>query len=72
MVGYPSLDNMAEPVSRHRVRFWWKRLESLAELPPEGGRGWHTFRRKFATELKQLPLADLVFFWAAGNQHKPS
>ncbi|HEY5021672.1 MAG TPA: hypothetical protein VII30_04185 [Gemmatimonadaceae bacterium] len=40
---------------------WWKRLETLAGLPPEGGRGWHTFRRKFATELKHVPLADLAY-----------
>ncbi len=36
---FPSPDNPAQPVSRHRVRHWWKRLESLASLPPEPGRG---------------------------------
>jgi hypothetical protein len=33
----------------------------LAGLPPEGGRGWHTLRRKFATELKNVPLGDLAY-----------
>jgi len=58
---FPSPDDAAQPVSRHRVRFWWKRLEKLAGLPPEGGRGWHTLRRKFATELKGVPLGDLAY-----------
>jgi len=31
----------------------------LAKLPPERGRGWHSLRRKFATELKHAPLKDL-------------
>ncbi len=49
---FTSPDNRSLPLSRHRARTWWKRLESLAGLPPEPGRGWHTLRRKFATELK--------------------
>ena len=36
-------------------------MEKLAGLPPEGGRGWHTLRRKFATELKNIPLGDLAY-----------
>lgn len=31
----------------------------LAGLSKEPGRGWHSLRRKFATELKHTPLKDL-------------
>ena len=58
---FPSPDNLSHPVSRHRVRHWWKRLESLASLQREPGRGWHTLRRKFTTELKHVPLSDLAY-----------
>lgn len=56
---FPSPTDPREPVSRHLVRDWWKRGEVLAKLPPERGRGWHSLRRKFATELKHAPLKDL-------------
>jgi integrase len=58
---FPSPDNPSQPISRHRARTWWKRIESIAALPPEPGRGWHTLRRKFATELKAIPLGDLAY-----------
>ena len=35
-------------------------MEVLAGLTPEPGRGWHSLRRKFATELKHTPLRDLA------------
>ena len=57
---FPSPNNPARPVSRHRARTWWNRLEELAGLTPEPGRGWHSLRRKFATELKHAPLRDLA------------
>jgi integrase len=50
-----------ESVSRHLVRDWWERMETLAGLPREPGRGWHSLRRKFATELKHVPLKDLSY-----------
>ena len=31
----------------------------LAGLPVVTRRGWHSLRRKFATELKSIPLTDL-------------
>ena len=33
--------------------------QRVAELEPLKGRGWHSLRRKFATELKGEPLKDL-------------
>ena len=38
---------------------WWKRGQSLAGLEPKRGRGWHSLRRKFASDLMDLPLKVL-------------
>ena len=37
----------------------WKRAEQLAGLEPIYWLGWHSLRRRFATDLKQIPLRDL-------------
>ena len=42
-----------------QARFWWKRAEGLAGLEPKRGRGWHSLRRKFASDLMDLPLKVL-------------
>jgi integrase len=47
------------PRERHRFRAWWLRAEKLAELEHDDRWGWHSLRRKFATELKAIPLKDL-------------
>jgi integrase len=57
---FPDPVDPTEPSSRHRFRDWWNRAEVLAELRPERGRGWHSLRRKFATEMKHTPLKDLT------------
>ena len=41
------------------MRAWWLRGERVAELEHIQGMGWHSLRRKFATELKEAPLKDL-------------
>jgi len=42
------------------MRNWWGRSEKLAELEPVERRGWHSLRRKFATDMRTvLPLRDL-------------
>ena len=51
---YPS-----KPISRHLVRDWWYQAEERASLEHVPGLGWHGLRRKFATELKDVPLKDL-------------
>ncbi len=43
-------------VSSERVRVWWHRAEKLAGLERKPGRGWHSLRRKFATDLMDQPL----------------
>ena len=39
---------------------WWNRAVKLAGLPPKERRGWHSLRRKFATDLKGVATADLL------------
>ena len=51
--------DLAKPVSRHLLLDWWGRGQTLAKLPAEPGRGWHSLRRQFATEMKYAPLKDL-------------
>jgi len=36
-------------------------LDQLAQLKPAKGRGYHSLRRQFATELKETPLKDLAY-----------
>ena len=38
---------------------WWNRAETLAGLEPKAKRGWHSLRRKFASDLMDLPLKVL-------------
>lgn len=53
--------NSMVPVSRHLWRDWWQRGEALAEIAHQPGMGWHSLRRKFATEMKETPLKDLCY-----------
>ena len=46
-------------VSRSLARDWWKKAEALAALEPKRGRGWHSLRRKFASDLMNQPLKVL-------------
>jgi len=55
----PAPRDPAQQCSRHLLKNWWKRGEELADLTPVKGRGWHSLRRKFATELKDEPLKDV-------------
>ena len=55
----PAPRDPARSVGRSRVRFWWNKAERLAELEPKRGRGWHSLRRKFASDLMDQPLKVL-------------
>ena len=46
-------------MGRAVARYWWKRAEALAGLERKRGRGWHSLRRKFASDLMDLPLKVL-------------
>jgi len=56
---FPSPTDASKPCSRHLMRDWWQQGEQAAKLQHEPGRGWHSLRRKFATDLKHIPLVDL-------------
>ena len=55
----PAPRNPSKCVSAERVRIWWNKGQTLAELEPKRGRGWHSLRRKFASDLMNQPLKVL-------------
>lgn len=57
---FPSPRNEGTPVSENLVRDWWQKLERLAGIARIEGRGWHSIRRKFATDLKGSPIVDVA------------
>lgn len=46
-------------MSRSLARDWWKKAERFAGLERKPGRGWHSLRRKFASDLMDVPLKVL-------------
>ena len=62
MDGSPVLPAPRDPTrcaGRSLVRYWWNRAQKLAGLEPKRGRGWHSLRRKFASDLMDQPLKVL-------------
>jgi len=57
---FPAPRDKSRCISRNLVRNWWTKAEALAGLEPKRGRGWHSFRRKFASELVDQPLKVLA------------
>ena len=55
----PGVKQRAKPVGTDLARDWLQKAQVLAKLPPERGRGWHAFRRNFASELRHVGLRDL-------------
>ena len=55
----PAPRDPSKCVSRSLVRDWWQKAAELAELEPKRGRGWHSLRRKFASDLMNQPLKVL-------------
>ena len=55
----PGSRDATKCTSRVRAYQWWKTGQSLAGLEPKRGRGWHSLRRKFASDLMDLPLKVL-------------
>ena len=46
-------------VGSARLHAWWSKAQILAGLDPMPGRGWHSLRRKFASDLMDQPLKVL-------------
>ena len=55
----PSPQDPLRCVSSCQARGWWQKAERLAGLEPKRGRGWHSLRRKFASDLMDQPLKVL-------------
>ncbi|MCY3611561.1 MAG: site-specific integrase [Gemmatimonadetes bacterium] len=55
----PAPANPAECLGAWRALKWWYRAATLAGLEPKRGRGWHSLRRKFASDLMDQPLKVL-------------
>ncbi len=55
----PSSRDATKCTNRVSAFLWWKKAQTLAGLEPKPGRGWHSLRRKFATDLMDLPLKVL-------------
>ena len=55
-------------MNRQRAATWLRKAEELAGLPKLNGSLWHAYRRKWATERKHLPDADVA---AAGGWKNP-
>ncbi len=55
----PASTDASRCVGSSRVHAWWNRAEGLAKLEPKRGRGWHSLRRKFASDLMDVPLKVL-------------
>jgi integrase len=61
---FPSERNANIPVDRHLASRWLRRAERLAGVDHVAGRGWHSFRRAWASARKHLPDVDVA---AAGG-----
>ncbi len=61
---FPAPGDLTKPVSRHLAAKWLQEAEKLAGLKKLDGSLWHAYRRKWATERKHLPDADVA---AAGG-----
>ena len=55
----PAPKDPSRSVDRSWVRVAWRKAETLAGLQPKRGRGWHSLRRKFASDLMHVPLKVL-------------
>jgi integrase len=56
---FPSPADPTRPCSRYLAKAWWKKAERRLGWKHTRQMGWHSLRRKFATEMKDLPLKDL-------------
>jgi len=61
---FASDTDASKPVDRHLANRWLRRAEKLAKVEHERWRGWHAFRRGWASARKHLPDVDVA---AAGG-----
>ena len=61
---FPSPGDPTKPMTRHLAGKWLRKAEKFAGLEPLVGSLWHAYRRKWATERKDLSDVDVA---AAGG-----
>ena len=61
---FPAPGDLTKPVGRYLAAKWLQEAEKLAGLEKLDGSLWQAYRRKWATERKHLPDADVA---AAGG-----
>lgn len=57
---FPSPTDPGRPCSRNIMRDWWNAAQEAAGLGELPRLGWHSLRRKFANDLRHVPLKDLA------------
>jgi integrase len=57
---FPDPGKPRRPIYRQVVRDWLMECEGAANVEHIERRGWHGFRRQFATETKHLPVRDVM------------
>ncbi len=58
---FPSDTDPSRAVCCDTINKWWRRAEEKAEIKHVHGMGYHSARRKFASELKSTNLRDLAY-----------
>lgn len=61
---FPAPGDPSKPMRRHLAAAWLREAEEMAGLESQDGSLWHAYRRKWVTERKHLPDADVA---AAGG-----
>ena len=56
---FPSRSDSTQPMKANVPKWWWIRIAKIAGLPEGDRYGWHSLRRKFASELRNTNLRDL-------------
>ena len=56
---FPAPRDESREVARDLMTGWWKRAEEEAGLERIRWLGWHSLRRRFGTDLKDVPLREL-------------
>ena len=65
----PAPKDPSKCVSHSLAYHWWEKAEAFAGLEPKRGRGWHSLRRKFASDLMNQPLKVLCEFGGWKTAH---
>ena len=55
----PHTKDSSKCISASQAGMWWRKARKLSGLQPKRGRGWHSLRRKFASDLMDQPLKVL-------------